>query len=292
MPAAIDSGPASLALPEAERRRVPPPRASAMASAVDWLRRNALYVALLLTLASSLVCLVLSITQPAVGWDLRPVAGAAPTAPVGLRIHGVVPQGRADTAGLEAGIVVLALGVPGTDAVTLTAQDKLEDPDLLHNYSDWAAFYARQDRLARIMKAPLVEATVVRPGHPPERVTLQPRAYRLVEGLPWSFWGQLLIGALAIGAAGWVVSVYPSSPTTLFTAMSSFFVMLAGHSAAVFSSRELALPSGLFHALSVVNHASSALSLAALALLIGSYPKRLPRWPAWLEVALLPVLLA
>ena len=292
MPAAIDSGPASLALPEAERRRVPPPRASAMASAVDWLRRNALYVALLLTLASSLVCLVLSITQPAVGWDLRPVAGAAPTAPVGLRIHGVVPQGRADTAGLEAGMVVLALGVPGTDAVTLTAQDKLEDPDLLHNYSEWAAFYARQDRLARIMKAPLVEATVVRPGHPPERVTLQPRAYRLVEGLPWSFWGQLLIGALAIGAAGWVVSVYPSSPTTLFTAMSSFFFFFSGHSAAVFSSRELALPSGLFHALSVVNHASSALSLAALALLIGSYPKRLPRWPAWLEVALLPVLLA
>ena len=34
------------------------------------------------------------------------------------------------------------------------------------------------------------------------------------------------------------------------------------------------------------------MTMAALALLIGSYPKRLPRWPAWLEVALLPLLLA
>ncbi|QTD44902.1 sensor histidine kinase [Ottowia testudinis] len=248
-----------------------------MKTAFGWLRRNALYVALLLSLASSLVCLVLSLAQPSVGWRLQPVPGVAATAPAGLEIHAVVMRGRSEAAGLTPGMVVLALGLPEAEPLTLMARDKMEDPDLLHSYSDWGDFYARQDRLASIMRAPQVLVTVVRPDQPPERVTLQPRTYRLLGSLPWSFWGQLLIGALAMLAAGWVVSVYPGSPSTLFTALSSFFVMTAAHSAAVFSSRELALPSGLFHALSVVNHASSVLALVALVLLLANYPRRLPR---------------
>lgn len=95
------------------------------------------------------------------GWDLRPVAGAAPTP--WARIHGVVPRKAVPTRrAWRRAHSGWRSAMPGTDAVTLTAQDKLEDPDLLHNYSEWAAFYARRDRLARIM-ASLVNH-VVRPG--------------------------------------------------------------------------------------------------------------------------------
>jgi signal transduction histidine kinase len=186
--------------------------------------------------------------------------------------------------GAPAGSRVHALG-----AVPLEPTDLAEDAD---QFDDATAvrFLARQDRLAAEMSnAPLrlslADGTIV---------DLPPAQSRPWSTLPATFWLQLASGAGGFMIGAWVWCFKPREPAARLFVLSGLGLMISAHAAAVYSSRELALPAAEFFLLDRVNFAGAALFGGAMVGLFLAYPRRIgPRWlaPAMLALLLLLSLL-
>ena len=239
----------------------------ARARSARWLQRNAILVAALAAVLGAALAMALAALQPWVGLRLAPQGN-------GVVVRAVVPGSPAEGAGLRTGMRLLALAAPdGGPAVVLEPADVIEDPDLFNRYAEWGRFYERQDRLVQLLAGGPVLLQVLDAGDAQARVlSLRPDAERPLHSLPPAFWFQLLLLALGLLAAGWVIAVYPPQPATQCAALAGLALAVALACAAVFSTRELALPARLFHRLSVLNHFGSIGSLLALAGVMSWFP--------------------
>ena len=176
----------------------------------------------------------------------------------------------------------MAVVVAG-DTVVLTAEDRIEEPDFLDSWQAMDGFFANQERLATLMRTP--GASLVRGTTQAER-SVHPRvaARRPMDSLPATYWFQLLVGVVAALIGAWVWSLRPADPAARAFGVTGVGVLLSAHAAAVYSSRELALPEGIFRALSAANHLGATLFGVALCTLFLVHPRR--RAPAWLIPAL------
>lgn len=234
------------------------------------LQRHALRLAALVAVLVAALAMALAALQPSLGLQLAPRAGA-------LAVVAVAPGSPAQAAGLGVGTRLLALGpAAGGSPLLLEAADLIEDPDRFDSYAEWHRFYARQDQLAQLLRADALRLRVLAPGAAaPHELSLRAADARPLGHLPVAFWFLLLVQLAGLLTAGWVIAVYPPQPATHFTALAG--LALAAHlaCAAVFSTRELALPAALFHALSAVNHFSGVLALLGLAGVVTFFPTTL-----------------
>lgn len=191
----------------------------------------------------------------------------------------VVAAATGPAAQIPVGVVLsLVVAVPGGPALNPVTEDLLEEPDVVADYRQMDAFFQRQDRIAAILAAPAVRlewpggTALVTPGERP------------VSSLPAAFWFQLLVAMAGCLIACWVWVLRPGDWGARMFGITGLTFPIFAMPAAVYSSRELALPGDLFFALSATNHFGAFMFGAALAGIFLCHPRPLlaPRYLAGL----------
>ncbi len=249
---------------------------------LHWLRRNAVRLAVFSAVVVTMLVLALALVQPWIGLRLLVHEGR-------VQVLSVVHGGPAEAAGLSAGMRLLALSSPDAAlGLELLPSDLLENPDRLHSYAAWTRFYERQDRLVQLLRGERLRLHVQDPREPAPRVlTVQPAPERPLGNLPPTVWYLVLVQAAVLLIAGRVIAVYPPQPATRYSVVAALAVSVGIGSVAVFSTRELALPSGLFHVLVVLSHLGNLLAVLGLVAVMTYFPTRLRETGDW-RAALVP----
>jgi signal transduction histidine kinase len=236
-----------------------------------------LLLAVLYAFGVAATVLTLATQQPWLGvqlsWDdkaggavVRSASGPAAALPVGAVLTGV-----ASTA-------------PGSGAsLAFEREDFIAEPaSALQTYADYDRFLARQDELAALQRGGAL-LLIDRSGG---RHTLTPMPARPVTDLPVAFWVQLVVGVVAwlIAAAVWTFRQNEASARYLL--LSGWSTALFAPLAAVYSTRELALPMAQFRWLCDFNFYGGCIYVATMVALLWYYPRRLGR------LALGPILVA
>ena len=225
------------------------------------------------TLAAALLCALIAVVAaaavratPWLGLDLAPD-------PMALRIKvlGADAQGPAAPVLAAAGKTPAWLTAVG--GVALTDVDRIEESDFLPTYADVGALFARQNAVVEALAAPVKLDFETAAGEA-FSVTVTP-AKRPVRDLPALFWLQLVFGAGALLIGAWLWSLRPRDAAVLLFALTGAGLLLSTASAAIYSSRELAIAGSVFRLLSAINHIGALIFGAGMVAVFALYPKRL-----------------
>lgn len=228
----------------------------------------ALLGAVLICFAVTAAAAVAARSAPWLGLTLA--ADAAGT----VVVRSVDPAGP--LAGLPLPSTLLQVG-----ATRLKPVDVVEEPDFLETYPAFRDFLARQTMIVASLENGPVALRVAQAGG--ERTVLAAPVMRPLSALPALFWLQLMFGAGGLLIGAWVLALRPGDWGARMFALTGLGLMLSTASAAVYSTRELALDGGLVRILSAVNHAGANLFGGAMIALFLCYPRALVR-PRWLLV--------
>jgi signal transduction histidine kinase len=231
-----------------------------------------LILVLLLALAAAALATRLVLSVPWLGVELRASEAG------GI----VLVAGEGPAARVPAGVALRGLGpTSGGPVVPLQADDLMEEPDIVDSYARLDAFFQRQDRLAALLAAPVRLDWQARDGTTGS-TRVEP-ARRPLASLPATFWFQVFVGVTGSLLACWVWALRPRDWGARMFAATGLMLMVSALAAAVYSSRELALPGRTFFWLSTMNHFGAVLFGAALVGIFLRYPKPLlaPRHLAW-----------
>ncbi|CDW93891.1 putative Signal transduction histidine kinase [Thiomonas sp. CB2] len=235
-----------------------------------------LMAALLLTLAGVTAALYIALHQPWLGLTLSSRVDAYSP---GIEVLQVAGNGPA--AAIAKGSRLLSISASG-QRVALQPSDLIEEPDYFDTYAEVERFFQRQTQIAALQARPLLLSWQDPAGQVFEQ-TVAPLPSRPLASLPLVFWFQLLCGGVALLVGAWVYALKPKSWPGRLLALSGLLFLPNTYSAAIYSTRELALPGGLFELLSAVNHLGALGFGGALATLFLVYPARLAAakwlWP-------------
>lgn len=184
-----------------------------------------------------------------------------------------VAEGRAD---IPEGVI--AQSILGRDGrrIALQPMDIIEEPDFYDTYEEMEVFFSRQAQLDAILRSGEVRIQWVAADGKAGEAMLIP-GKRPLRSLPPVFWFQIVAGFASLLIAGWVYLLRPQVWGARMFALTGLAFPFATSSAAIYSTRELALSEGLFRLLSALNHfGSTAFGMALVALFI-CYPRPLVR---------------
>lgn len=230
--------------------------------------------ALLFAVGMAVLAVALSLQSPWLGLTLQPDAEAD-----SLRVSAALGPAAA----VPPGAVLVRLSSAGGGApVDLQAQDLLEEPDVVADYAQMDAFFGRQGRIATHLAQPEV-ALLLRLGDGRMTELAVRPGDRPLRALPALFWFQVVIAVLGCLIAVWVWVLRPADWGARMFGLTGLLFPLFAMPAAVYSSRELALPAEWFFALSAMNHWSAYMWGAALGCIFLAHPRPLvrPRHLAW-----------
>lgn len=230
-----------------------------------------LLVVALLCLAACLATVVYLVRQPWLGMKLAPSGE-------GVRIVSVAAGGPSAELGAE---LADARGQPlrllDVGGIALEARDLVEDPDFIASYAGMCEMLERQTQLAAAIAGGTVVLSVGHPDGSTTRHVVVPAERRPLSDLPLVFWFQLLAGSCCLMIGAWIWVLRPGEwPTRMFALTGAMFP-LSALSAAVYSSRELAIHGETFRALSAINHFGALMFAVALISLFLCYPRPIVR---------------
>jgi signal transduction histidine kinase len=237
-----------------------------------------LYAVLIGVLMTTVIAVTLALDAPWLGLRLEARDG-------GLRVE----SARGPSAQVPRGAQLLSVGVPGQEPIVLRPDDIMEEPDVVDDYVQMDAFFDRQGRIAAVLAQPLVVLEILPPSRAPQAVpatssliTIEP-GDRPLSSLPLLFWFQVAISIAACMIATWVWVLRPRDWGARIFGLTGLLFPLFALPAAIYGTRELALPSEQFFALSAMNHGVAFMWGAALVAIFMSYPQPLvrPRHLAW-----------
>lgn len=160
--------------------------------------------------------------------------------------------------------------------VAATADLLWEEPDVVGSYAAYNDFLARQERLAAALEAGGLELMLEDGQH-----LFVPAARRSPTTLPPGFWMQVSFGLVGGILGGAIWAFRPREVATRLYALTGVGFAGAAMSAAVYSTRELALAASSFYALNLINALSTLIFAAALVGLLWHYPRPLGRAPVF-----------
>jgi len=225
-----------------------------------------LLLAALAGLAACVAALLWSAHQPWLGLKLSPDAD-------GLRIDAVSPGSPA--AGLASAPQLPGSVLRSIGPVELRPSDLIEEPDAFRSYEQIGEFLARQSTLRRALQDGPVRLGIRAADGNAFEALLSPAPSRPFGDLPPSFWFQLFCGLCALLVGVWIWVLRPFDWGARMFALTGLSFPVATISAAVYSSREIAIDGAAFRALSGMNHAGSmAFGMALIAMFL-CYPKRI-----------------
>lgn len=244
-----------------------------ISTAVSLLRKSPawrLTIALSAGLTLALFIILFAMVQPRFGLSFvtRGAAVMVSGAPV-------------DRIGAGHAVRALAVLAPDMGAVPLTPQTLMEEPNFLPDFPAIRLFMSDQDKLASMMRGQpglLIDAQGVR-----HVVTLRQSDHG---ELPFAFWYQLFVGTTVYAISIWLWAIAPGNRPNLLFAVSGIAMLLSAGSAAIYSTRELALDGHAFRILGIVNELGASLFGIAMAHLFLIYPRKLVSariaWLLWI----------
>lgn len=188
--------------------------------------------------------------------------------PGGPIVESVSPRGPA--AGLAPGTALRSVG-----PIALEADDLIEEPDFFRYYERMQRFFARQSALHALLSTAPLKLTVADAAGATSEILLTPAQSRPVDDLPLPFWFQLACGLASLLLGAWVWVLRPANWGARMFALTGALFLVSVASAAIYSSRELALDGSAFRLLSGLNHAGSLGFGMALVAMFLCYPTRI-----------------
>lgn len=160
--------------------------------------------------------------------------------------------------------------------LTLEPLDLMHEPGELTSHSELNRFYERQDLLAEITSRKQFTLT-----HDGQDVSVTSSERTLLD-LPVLFWIQIIVGLGALFISGWLWALRPRDlPSALF-AFSGFSTFISALPSAVYTTRELAIPSTTFKILETLNAWGASLFGISMIALFLLYPAKLKRRRLWM----------
>ncbi|CAN7167513.1 hypothetical protein LJR030_000208 [Rhizobium sp. LjRoot30] len=177
------------------------------------------------------------------------------------------------------------------DAIVFEADDFIEEPDMFASYAASTRFMARQGVLADILRGPFTVVHRAGVDAPLAATQILPAPDRDLPELGSDFFVQIGAASCMLLIAAFLVTLRPGNGPALAFAVSGLGAAVAALTAAIYSSRDIALDVSLFRTLSVFNQISTFLFGIGVIYLFASYPVRLVDWRRLWPVPLVCALL-
>lgn len=186
-------------------------------------------------------------------------------------------------ASIPVGAELLTIRDSKGHSVNVTAKDFIEDPHFLPSYEDMQAVFSTQEQLHTLLRQneQLQVGLRLKPDQAINYYSLQIAQSRPVSSMPVVFWFQLAVSSIGFLLGCWIWALRPQELTARIFAILNTMYPVFAFSAAIYSTRDIALDGDLLRALVVVNTAGASFYGCALMSLFLVYPKRLVP-PGWL----------
>src|SRR5690554_4836218 len=168
------------------------------------------------------------------------------------------------------------------DYLQLHAHDVIEEPDIFDSYQALDEFIHRQQLFYQQMQSGSLTLNLMDDKGEQQRLVLPATKNRPITSLPFPFWVQLITGIGGFIIGSWVLALRPRDLAAYCFMLTGAALMVAAFPAAIYSTRELALPATLMQSLMTLNHSGSVGFGFALIALFLYFPHRLVslRWGA------------
>ncbi len=174
------------------------------------------------------------------------------------------------------------------DAMELLPLDLTVEPDgSMGDYRTYGRFLERQDRLAGIQRAGSFRVEIA--GGEPVEIRSGGEG-RPLTSLPAGFWIQVGVGLVSFLISASVFAFRSRSPAAWYLLLSGVATLVFAPAAALYSTRELALPGTLFRWANDLNFLGGSLFAASFVALLLHYPRKLG--PSWAGLAIVGLFVA
>ncbi|RYX88909.1 MAG: hypothetical protein EOO28_34780 [Comamonadaceae bacterium] len=187
----------------------------------------------------------------------------------------VVASATGPSLAVPPGAAITGLSVAGGAQIALEKHDFAISPDSdLTTLSAYDDFLERQGRIAALQGAD--QLTLL--DSEGQSYTIRPADGRPLSSFPPDFWVQMLVGLVGwlISAGVWSFRRHHIGARWLL--LSGWSTLLFATFAAVYTTRELALPAELFRGLCDLNFLGGSMYVATMVALLWYYPRRLGRF--------------
>lgn len=190
----------------------------------------------------------------------------------GVSIVRVISGGPASEA--EAGDTLIAVAMPGgKSGIALLPLDLIEEPGYLGTYAEQGTFLQRQQNIAEVLTSPRIILKLFRDERSVQVEMIA--GSRPLSSLPVVFWVQIIVGSGSFLIGFWVFALRSRNlPAALF-ALCGVSILAFSYSAAIYSSRELALDGSIFRLLTLINIYGANMFGAVMIALFLIYPVKL-----------------
>lgn len=166
-------------------------------------------------------------------------------------------------------------------SMDLLPLDLTIEPDgAMGDYKTYGTFLSRQEKLAEIQRGE--PFTILTESGSSLGIIPSDRG-RPVYTLPYGFWIQVCVGLVSFLVSASVFAFRQSSAPARYLLLSGVATLIFAPAAALYSTRELALPGTLFRWMNDLNFFGGSLFAASFAALLLHYPKKLAPW--WVGVS-------
>ena len=165
----------------------------------------------------------------------------------------------------------------GRNRILLNANDFIEDPHFVATYPEMQQFFIKQSQVHQLMSQHqhIFLQSGDHSSSTPYPVNIQPK--RTLRDLPFEFWFQLAVSSIGFLLGCWIWALRPNEIAPRVFALLNAAYPVFAFSAAIYSTRDLALNAELFRVLVAINTGGALLYGCALISLFLVYPKQLIR---------------
>ena len=172
---------------------------------------------------------------------------------------------------------VAILSAGGQNRIQLNANDFTEDPHFVATYPEMQQFFIKQSQVHQLISQhqQIFLHSGDHSSSTPYPVNIQPK--RTLRDLPFEFWFQLTVSSIGFLLGCWIWALRPNEIAPRVFALLNAAYPVFAFSAAIYSTRDLALNAELFRVLVAINTGGALLYGCALISLFLVYPKQLIR---------------
>jgi len=193
----------------------------------------------------------------------------------------IVLAGTGPGAAVPAGARLVMISGAGLSHRFIELDFSIEPDGNLATYREYRAFLRNQGLLASIQAAPVIELT----ADDGAIYELRPQPRRPPGTLPPDFWVQVAVGFLAWMIAAAVWAFRPHEASARYLLLSGAMTLMFAPGAAVYTTRELAVPLTELLLLKTMNFGGGLVFCASMIALMLNYPRRI----AWRGLSVLVI---
>ncbi|MCF8473977.1 MAG: hypothetical protein K9G26_04705 [Emcibacter sp.] len=219
----------------------------------------------LVGIVATVIFLLLAIKQPWMGLKF------IPEEKIGIRVI----QSQGPSAAITPNSILVKVESNKGEIELLPIDLTIEPDGKLQTYDIYNYFLVRQGHISTILKSETVTFT----NNKGEKFTVKPSESRPLLSLPVEFWVQIVVGLFAWLISSAVFAFRSRESSAKYLLLSGLATLTFAPFAAIYTTRELAMPEALFRFLSDGNFLGGSIFTASFVALLLCYPKLLgPKW--------------